>query len=243
MIPALIIDRLSARTPEERELAFRSVALHPVACNNWAAEYPYAPQVGFRIFHDGERLYLRFEVRESCTRALVEQDNGEVWTDSCVEFFLTLDEGEGENEGENEGEKKRKEEKEDDKEDKKGETGYYNFECSCAGRLLLAFRKRKPEPEYAPPETMRSIERIPSLGSACFAEREGDNRWTLTLAIPAAALFRHRLRSWSGVEARMNLYKCGDGLSRPHFLSWMPVEAPAPDFHRPECFRTVKFNR
>lgn len=214
MNPALVIDRLPARTPEERELAFRSVELHPVACNNWAEEYPYAPQVGFRMFHDGERLHLHFEVRESCTRALVEQDNGEVWTDSCVEFFIALDDG-----------------------------GYYNFECSCAGRLLLAFRKRKPEPEYAPQEVMRSIERTPSLGSACFAEREGDNRWTLTLAIPAAALFRHHLQSWSGVEALVNLYKCGDGLSRPHFLSWMPVEAPAPDFHRPECFRTVKFNR
>lgn len=208
------IDRIPAQTPEEIESAFRSAELRPVACNNWAEEYPYAPKVGFRMFHTGEKLYLRFEVEERYTQALVAEDNGEVWTDSCVEFFLSLD-----------------------------DTGYYNFETSCNGRMLLAFRKRKPEPTYASPEVMRSVERVPSLGGECFPEREGDNRWTLTLAIPAAALFRHRLASWSGVEARMNLYKCGDNLTKPHFLSWSPIDAPAPNFHLPEYFRTVQFSK
>lgn len=208
------IDRIPAQTPEEIESAFRSAELRPVACNNWAEEYPYAPKVGFRMFHTGEKLYLRFEVEERYTQALVAEDNGEVWTDSCVEFFLSLD-----------------------------DTGYYNFETSCNGRMLLAFRKRKPEPTYASPEVMRSVERVPSLGGECFPEREGDNCWTLTLAIPAAALFRHRLASWSGVEARMNLYKCGDNLTKPHFLSWSPIDAPAPNFHLPEYFRTVQFSK
>ena len=208
------IDHIPARTPEEIESAFRYVELRPVACNNWAQEYPYAPKVGFRMFHTGEKLYLRFEVEERYTQALVAEDNGEVWTDSCVEFFLSLD-----------------------------DTGYYNFETSCNGRLLLAFRKRKTEPTYASPEVMRSVERWPSLGGECFAEREGDNPWTMTLAVPASALFRHRLGSWCGVEARMNLYKCGDKLTKPHFLSWKPIDAPAPDFHLPQYFRTVQFSK
>ena len=74
-----------------------------------------------------------------------------------------------------------------------------------------------------------------------FAERKGDNRWSLTLAIPPQALFRHALTDWSGLKARMNLYKCGDDLSCPHYLSWRPVGTPAPDFHRPEFFEPVFF--
>ena len=72
------IDHIPARTPEEIESAFRYVELRPVACNNWAQEYPYAPKVGFRMFHTGEKLYLRFEVEERYTQALVAEDNGEV---------------------------------------------------------------------------------------------------------------------------------------------------------------------
>ena len=39
----------------------------------------------------------------------------------------------------------------------------------------------------------------------------------------------------------MNLYKCGDSLARPHYLSWQPVATPHPDFHRPEFFKPVLF--
>ncbi len=186
---------------------------HPIACNNWAAEYPYAPKVAFRMFHTGEKLYLRFEVEERYTMARVTEDQGRVWTDSCVEFFIAPD----------------------------GE-GYYNFECTCIGRLLLAYRKRRPEPVSAPAEVMDSIVRIPSLGTEPFEEREGDNRWTMMLAIPATALFRHHIASWKGLCAAVNLYKCGDDLSHPHFLSWQPIALEKPNFHCPDFFRQVKFN-
>ena len=46
---------------------------------------------------------------------------------------------------------------------------------------------------------------------------------------------------YSGVEARMNLFKCGDELSHPHFLSWQPIRTEKPDFHRPEFFAQVRF--
>ena len=32
-----------------------------------------------------------------------------------------------------------------------------------------------------------------------------------------------------------NFYKCDESL-HPHFGAWSPIDAPAPDFHRPECF-------
>ena len=118
---------------------------------------------------------------------------------------------------------------------------YYNFETTCIGRLLLGARKSRTEAEHASAETLGGILRRTSLPGEPFAEREGDNRWHVVLAIPPQALFRHRIEDWSGVEARMNLFKCGDELSHPHFLSWQPIRTEKPDFHRPEFFAQVRF--
>jgi len=197
---------------EAIERAFAAIEPRPIACCNWPEAYPYAPKVAFRMFHTGGCLMLRFEVDERYTAALVAEDNGRVWTDSCVEFFFAPD-----------------------------DRGYYNFETTCIGRMLLGYRQTKQEAEHAPEAIMRTIRRTPSIGSEPFPEREGDNRWTMTLAIPATALFRHELKSWDGIEGHMNLYKCGDDLSHPHFLSWRPIASPKPNFHLPAFFERVKF--
>lgn len=198
------------------ERAFEGIVPEKIASCNWPEQFPYAPRVSFRMFHTGDLLMLRFDVEERYTAALVTEDNGEVWTDSCVEFFLAVDD----------------------------ETGYYNFETTSIGCMLLGFRHTHADAVHASPQIMATVRRTTTLPAGIpFAEREGDNRWSLTLAIPPRALFRHALQSWDGVEARMNLYKCGDNLSHPHFLSWRPIRAERPDFHRPEFFEQVKFNR
>ena len=167
------------------------------------------------MFHTGDWLMLRFDVAERYTAALVTEDNGEVWTDSCAEFFIAPDTG-----------------------------MYYNFETTCIGRMLLGARKSRTEAEHASPEVLAGVKRYTTLPCGePFAEREGDNRWSLTLAIPPQALFRHALTDWSGLKARMNLYKCGDNLSHPHFLSWRPIRTEKPDFHRPEFFGEVTFEK
>ena len=213
------IRKIAGVSPDDRaavEQAFAEIEPQPVACCNWPAKFPYAPEVSFRMFHTGDRLMLRFDVAESYTAALVTEDNGEVWTDSCVEFFIAPDEG-----------------------------LYYNFETTCIGRMLLSGRKSRTEDvQPAPAEVLASVKRFTTYPfGEPFAEREGDNRWSLTLAIPPQALFRHALTDWSGLKARMNLYKCGDNLSHPHFLSWRPIRTEKPDFHRPEFFGEVTFEK
>ena len=78
--------------PRAMEEAFAAIEPQPIACCNWPDTYPYRPQVSFRIFHTGETLWLRFDVEERYTKGEVTEDNGRVWTDSCVEFFIALDE-------------------------------------------------------------------------------------------------------------------------------------------------------
>lgn len=211
IVPKLILDAADEAAVER---AFAASEPQSIGCCNWPEAFPYAPEVRFRMFHTGDRLFVRFEVAERYTAARVVEDNGEVWTDSCVEFFFAPDSG----------------------------VGYYNFETTCIGRMLLGNRlSRKEGVVYASAETLASVRRVSSLPDAPFEEREGDNRWTLTLAIPPQALFRHAFDSWDGVRGRMNLYKCGDNLSHPHFLSWRPIDTPQPDFHRPEFFGEVEF--
>lgn len=200
---------------EAVEAAFAEITPQRIACCNWPEEFPYAPQVAFRMFHTGAWLMLRFDVAERYTMARVTEDNGRSWTDSCVEFFISPDGKE-----------------------------YYNFETTCVGRLLLAWHKSRLEAEEAPAEVLASIKRLTSLPfGETFEEREGDNRWSLTLAIPPRALFRHAIDDWSGLQAAANLYKCGDELSHPHFLSWSPIRTEKPDFHRPEYFAGIRFAR
>lgn len=213
------IRKITGVSPDDREAverAFAEIEPQPVACCNWPGEFPYAPEVSFRMFHTGDRLMLRFDVAENYTAARVAEDNGPVWTDSCVEFFIAP-----------------------------GDGPYYNFETTCIGRMLLSGRMSRTEDvQPAPAEVLAGVKRYTTYPfGEPFAEREGDNRWSLTLAIPPQALFRHALTDWSGLEARMNLYKCGDRLSHPHFLSWKPVRTENPDFHRPEFFEAVTFEK
>ena len=191
---------------------FSSIEPQQIACNNWANEFPYAPTVSFRMFHTGELLHLRFDVEEEYTMAKVGEDQGRVWTDSCVELFISV-----------------------------GNVGYYNFETNCIGKMLLAYKDQDGVSTSAPIQTMEIIKREPSIGCVPFDEITGDNKWSMTLAIPAKALFSHNLDSWCGVEGSMNLYKCGDDLSKPHFLSWNPIDNATPNFHLPPFFRKINF--
>ncbi len=184
--------------------------------NNWAAEFPYAPKVEFKAQHNGDSLSIEFQVKEQYTKALVKEDNGEVWTDSCVEFFLALD-----------------------------DSGYYNFEFTCIGKALLGFRKEKPNATHANQMTMQSIKRNSSLGTECFDEQIATtptgNQWTLMVTIPATALFKHNIENFKGLKATANFYKCGDNLTKPHFLSWNPIDMPTPNFHVPQFFGDIVF--
>lgn len=210
------IENINPENPQEIEEAFAQIPARPIACCNWPDGYPYAPQVRFRMFHTGKLLMLRFDVAENYTAARVTKDNGEVWTDSCVEFFISPG----------------------------NETGYYNFETTCIGRMLLGFQHSRADSQRAPQEVIDRVKRITTLPyGEPFEERDGDNRWSVTLVIPPEVLFHHRITDWSGLEAQINLYKCGDRLSHPHFLSWRPIQTEKPDFHRPEFFEQVSFQK
>ena len=74
-----------------------------------------------------------------------------------------------------------------------------------------------------------------------FPLQKGDAHWQLTLIIPDSAFFLHHINYLSQREMRCNLYKCGDLLAKPHYMSWNPVHSEKPNFHRPQDFDTCIF--
>lgn len=188
------------------------IGFHPIACVNWP-EYPYQPEVKFRVAHTGKEILLHYQVVEASVRAVATHDDGKVWEDACVEFFLSPE----------------------------GNDFYYNFECNCAGKLLLHGGPAGGERPGASEEILKSVKRWASLGTEPFEERIGECAWEVALVIPASAIFRHEITDLNGQTMRGNFYKCGDLLQTPHFLSWSPIELPQPKFHCPEFFGELKF--
>lgn len=199
--PALIIESM------------QDMKVNEVACVNWPGEYPSAPKVAFKMAHNGTHIFLQFFVEEDEILAKTAEDNGPVWTDSCVEFFISFGDS----------------------------PYYYNAEFSCIGKALLGYRKDKQHAEHGSPAIMNSIKRYSSLGSEPFDKKKGDFKWNMLVVIPVTAYWQSGLTSFSGVKARANFYKCGDNLTTPHFLSWNPILTEKPNFHVPQYFGELNF--
>ncbi len=183
-------------------------------CLNWPESFSYKPEVSFSAWHDGKTLHLRYEVSEKSVRAEEGTPGNFVYKDSCVEFFIKPSEA---------------------------DPHYYNFEWNAIGTLYLAYRTCRQDPEKAPAEILSKVKAVSSLGRSTFPERPAEGPWTLDIEIPVEALWHSGLKTWAGIKGRANFYKCGDGLSVPHYVTWAPIETANPDYHRPEFFAPVEF--
>lgn len=104
---------------------------------------------------------------------------------------------------------------------------YVNIETNAAGAMLIGLGESR--------EGRTLLDRMPG-GMGLSASRHEGDWWAVAYTVPFAllrALFGRAPRA--GDELRGNFYCCDETI-HPHFGSWGPVAAPAPDFHRPECF-------
>ena len=81
----------------------------PINNINWA-EFPYRPNLKFRIGHVENEIWLKYYVNEKNILAQETRTNGDVYKDSTVEFFISVD-------GKN----------------------YYNFEFNCIGTIHIGY--------------------------------------------------------------------------------------------------------
>ena len=227
------------------------VKYEKVACLNWPEAFPVHPQMEVAMAHTGDNLLLHYRVEEDCIRAAAEQDGGRVWEDSCCEIFLQAPSPITQHPTPN---TQHPTPSKNNLPSPKGgaEVGspYFNLECNCAGTLLIAKGPDRHDRQPAPEDVLKSVGRWSSLTSEATPQpngryvlplENGDFHWHMALVVPATALFGSGIDDFSGLTLRGNIYKCGDCLREPHFLSLFPIETPQPDFHRPEFFQELRF--
>ncbi len=69
------------------------------------------PVTEAKLLYDAAGIYVIFRVQDRYVRCVASEYNGEVWKDSCVEFFVQP----------------------------RPDQGYFNFEINCGGTLLSSY--------------------------------------------------------------------------------------------------------
>jgi hypothetical protein len=144
-----------------------------------------------------------------------------VWKDSCVELFARP----------------------------RQDRGYFNFEMSCGGVLLLYYiedpaRTADGSVKYARVERrhLRGLKVFHSLPRRVEPELPGPLDWQVEYRVPFG-LFAAYLGApppTAGSCWRGNLFKCAEACSRPHWASWSPIGEEL-NFHQPERFGELSF--
>lgn len=206
------IDKSNITATEVPELMKgQGIEYYPISCNNWPNAFPYSPQSEFAIAYTEEAMLLHFKSEEQDLRSFIKEDNGDVWTDACVEIFFAPD----------------------------GDDHYYNLECNCIGKLLLGFGTGRHDRQRASGELLRKIQRWTSSGAI---RDDVATPWQLALVVPFSVFYAHHIRSPKDLRSKVNFYKCGGSGKYEHYLSFVPIKTPSPDFHRPEFFTELNFN-
>ncbi|SMO46108.1 Carbohydrate-binding family 9 [Saccharicrinis carchari] len=122
---------------------------------NWK-EYSYKPAAKFKLAHNGQYLFILFNVDEKNVRATYVNDNDSVWEDSCVEAFISTEKG--------------------------GE--YFNFEFSCIGTALAGVGKHRDDRVRMSQSKTSLIKRETSLGKEIIGKENVDAQWWLLAQIP-----------------------------------------------------------
>jgi len=201
------IKGLESMNMEQLDLAMETSASKFAVCeNNWAKDFPYAPDCNGSIARTDRYLAIMFHVRGLDLRTVVQEDNGRSWEDSCCEFFVT-DPYDG---------------------------TYYNFELTANGYLLSAKRTSRIDKTTQDAALLSRVIRHTSLERRPLDLKDRIFSWSVAMLIPFELMGMDPENL--PVSVRGNFYKCGDLTAHPHFLSWNPIQIAKPDFHRPDYF-------
>lgn len=176
------------------------------------ANYPwggdYRPEAWAQCGLEGETLHLLLWCREdNRDQPRYTHNNEPVYTDSCLEAFLACY--------------------------PQASPVYVNFEVNRAGAMLMQRGTGRQDRRFLWPADFPGL---PFPQAEAFEHAEG---WGVHVRAPLRFL-----QALYGMEClpepealRGNFYKCSEIPDREHYACWAPIVAPAPDFHRPECFR------
>jgi len=197
----------------EKMLDSCNIKFNKIDCVNWT-DYPYKPDVKFRIAWSVDEIYLQYVVREKYVRAHFIDDTGaQPYKDSAVEFFMIPG----------------------------NDSIYYNLELNCIGVGTFAGGALRTDRTRFGKNVTEQIRRSSSLGKSGFDTQTGDFEWKITIAIPLSIYSLSDVPPLAGRIVKANFYKCGDELPEKCYLSWNPIVLEKPNFHSPQFFGELLF--
>lgn len=191
----------------------------PVVLSHYMGEVPaFKPYVEAKMMYDTANVYVIFHVKDHYVRSVVQEYNGSVSQDACVEFFFAPDTATPEH--------------------------YFNLEINAGGTPLL-FYVTQPRTSYTKLDSLdiMQIEIAHSLPKVIDPEITEPTDWTIEYRIPLHVLekFSDVSRPAPGVTWRANFYKTASKSINPHWITWSPVNYPKPNFHLPQYFGKLVF--
>ncbi len=178
---------------------------------HWESPVPYRPDTYFKIgIVDGD-ITVFLKCYESSPRAVYENRDDPVYTDSCLEFFVAPLSFKDE---------------------------YINIECNSKGAFLCEFGKGKYDRCLVSHLTALSPVVTPFFNKDDKGSFWGV-KIVLTKEF-ISDLYSVNKSDIDFDIIRANFYKCGDDCEIPHYLAFSPVTTLPPGFHNPECFAIFK---
>jgi hypothetical protein len=179
------------------------------------------PHTRAKLCYDAADLYVLFLVDDRYVVSRHTAPGSAVYEDSCVEAFLQPGDG----------------------------TGYINFEMNAGGTILAShitdpkrIRGGFAAFRLIPPEKLQQVQISSTLPRIVLPEIAAPTQWQLSARLPFSLIteFTSAPPPGPGTLWRGNFFKCADKSSHPHWASWSPV-AEELNFHRPDCFGTLRF--
>lgn len=179
---------------------------------------PFRPVVEAKMMYDNENVYVIFRTKDRFVRSVVQEVNGNVSGDSCVEFFFSPDSN--------------------------VPLKYFNLEVNAGGTPLM-FYVTLPRKEIikVPENEIKEIEIAHSLPIKVDPEITEPVTWIIEYRIPLSVLSKYSnvTRPEPGVSWKANFYKTGNHTSNINYITWSFVDSPKPNFHLPRFFGTLRF--
>jgi len=116
---------------------------------------------------------------------------------------------------------------------------YVNIECNPYGAVLAGIGYSRNDRVLLDKGFFSQLRVWTSLAPS---ETPTDHTWEVLLQIPLedTGMLNSEDTLVEGAFSG-NIYKCGDELQKPHYISWAPIGTPTPDFHQSSFFGTFRF--
>lgn len=177
----------------------------------------YTPTVIIKAFHTDKDIYLNFKVFEEKIKIKQTKFGGDVWKDSCIEFFINPFPNQSEE--------------------------YFNIEINAIGVPLIGVGKvNDPKRHYFTKDGVKDWSIIPSIKESKNG-LHGNDFWTLHCRIPKLFFEKYYNKKFNVDSGIANFYKCGDETEFEHYGAWNRVDSVKPNFHLPQYFGEICFSQ